>query len=58
MVRVVLLDFHVVHSVECLHVVRMVESRICTNRLRVHLERVHPLMNFSNYFDVKVLLHG
>ena len=42
--------FHVVHSVECLQVVRMVESHICTNRLRVHLERVHPLMNFGNYF--------
>ena len=43
-------SLHVVHSVECLHVVRMVESHICTNRLRVHLERVYPLMNFSNYF--------
>ena len=28
----------------------MVESHIYTNRLRVHLERVHPLMNLSNYF--------
>ena len=43
-------SLHVVQSVVCLHVVRMVESHICTNRLRVHLERVHPLMNLSNYF--------
>ena len=43
-------SLHVLHSVECLQVVRMVESHICTNRHRVHLERVHPLMNFGNYF--------
>ena len=43
-------SLHVVHSVECLHVVRMVESHICTNRFRVHLERVHPLMKLSNNF--------
>ena len=43
-------SLHVVHSVECLQVVRMVESHICTNRLRVHLERVHPLMKFNNHF--------
>ena len=43
-------SLHVVHSVECLHVVRSVESQICTHRFRVHLERVHPLMNLCNYF--------
>ena len=42
---------HVVHSVECLQVVvRMVERHICTNRLRILMERVHPLMIFSNCF--------
>ena len=51
-------SFYVVHSVECLHVVRMVESHTCTYRLRVHLERVHPLMNLSNNSDVEALLHG
>ena len=39
---------YVVHSMECLHVVRMVESHICTSRLRVHLEPLHPLMKLSN----------
>ena len=39
-----------VYSVERLHVVRMVESRVCTHRLRVHLERVHPLMNLTYHF--------
>ena len=43
-------SLHVVHSAECLHVVKMVEGHICTNRLRVHLESVHPLMKLSNDF--------
>ena len=43
-------SLYVVQSVECLHVVRMVESHICTSRRRVHLERVHPLMNLNSYF--------
>ena len=43
----------IVHSVECLHVVRMVESHICTHRLRVHLERVHPLMKLSDDFPCR-----
>ena len=42
--------FHIVHSVECLHVVRMVEGHIGTNRLRVHLDRVDPLMMLSKNF--------
>ena len=43
-------SLYVVHSVDCLHVVRMVESLFCTNRFRVHLEHVHPLMKLSNGF--------
>ena len=27
-----------------------VESHVCTNRLRVHLESAHPIMNFGNDF--------
>ena len=50
-------SLHVVHSVECLHVVRLVESHICTNPLRVHLERVHPLMKLKHMIsDGEVLL--
>ena len=41
---------NVVQSIESLRVMRMVGSHICTNRLRVHLESVHALMNFGNYF--------
>ena len=51
-------SLHIVHSVECLHVVRMVESHIYTNRLRVHPERVHPLMILPITLDVEILLHG
>ena len=47
------ISLHVVHSVECMHVVRMVKSNICTNRLRAHLERVHPLMKLSNTFRTR-----
>ena len=43
-------SFHVVHSVECLHVVGLVEGHFRTYRLRVHLKRVHPLMKLSNGF--------
>ena len=41
---------YVVHSAECPHVLRLVEGHIRTNRLRVHLKRVHPLMKLSNDF--------
>ena len=45
--------------VECLHVVRMVEGHIRTNRLRVHLKSVHPLMKLSNDFRWRgTFLHG
>ena len=37
-------SLHIVHSTECLHVMRLVEGHISTNRLRIHLESVHPLM--------------
>ena len=37
-------------SIESLHVMRTMESHVCTNRLRVHLESVHPLMKFGNDF--------
>ena len=43
-------SLYVVHSAECLHVARMVESHICTMRFQVHLERVHPLMKLRNNF--------
>ena len=36
------------HWIECLHIMRMMESHICTNRLRIHLESVHPFMKFGN----------
>ena len=49
---------HVAHSVECQHVVTMVESHICTSRLWVHLEGVHPLAKLSNNFRWEVLVHG
>ena len=43
-------SLHIMHSIECLHVMRMVESHICTNRLRIHLEGIHPFMKFGNDF--------
>ena len=43
-------SLHIEHSVECLHVMRSVEGHIRTNRLRVHLEGVHPHMKLSNTF--------
>ena len=43
-------SLHIAHSMECLHVVRMVESHTLTNRRGVHLELVHPLMNLSSNF--------
>ena len=42
-------SLHVVHSIECLHVMRLVEGHIPTIRLRV-LESVHPLIKLSNDF--------
>ena len=38
---------HIVHSIECLHVMRFMEGHICTNRFRAHLESVHPLWKVS-----------
>ena len=32
-------SLHIVHSVECLHVMWMMESHVCTNRLWIHLEK-------------------
>ena len=43
-------SLHIVHSIECLRVMRMMEGQICTSRLRVRLESVHPLMKLSNDF--------
>ena len=43
-------SLHIMHSVECLHIMRMMESHICTNRLWIHLESVHPFMKFGNDF--------
>ena len=41
---------HIVHSIECLHVKRLVEGHIRTNHLRMHLEGVHPLMKLRDDF--------
>ena len=43
-------SLHIVHSIECLHVMRLVEGHIRTNRLRVDMESVHPFINLSNDF--------
>ena len=42
-------SLHILHPTECLHV-RIEESHISTNRLRIHLECIHPFMKFWNYF--------
>ena len=44
-------SLHVVHSVECLHVMRLVEGHVCTNGLRIHLECIHPFVKFETTFD-------
>ena len=41
-------SLHIVHLIECLHVMRLVEGHICPNRL--HLGSVHPFMKFGNDF--------
>ena len=41
---------HMVHSIKCLHVMRMMESHIYTIRLRIHLKSVHPFMKFGDEF--------
>ena len=41
---------NIVHSIERLHVMRMMESHVCTNRLRIHLKNVHPLVKLGNDF--------
>ena len=52
-------SLNIVHLTECLHVMKMMESHVCTNRLRIHLEIVHPLMKLGNDLsDGVVLLHG
>ena len=43
-------SLNIVHSIECLHIMRMMESHICTNRRRIHLKCVHPLMKLGNNF--------
>ena len=43
-------SFNIVHSTRCLHVMRMMESHVCTNRLRIHLTCIHPLMKLGNDF--------
>ena len=43
----------------CMWCESIVEGLIRINRLQVHLERVHPFMNFGNDFRWReVLLHG
>ena len=49
---------YVVQSMESLHVMSMMESHVCTNCPRIHLESVHPLMKFGKTSDGEVLLHG
>ena len=39
-------SLHIAHSIECLHIVRIVDSHIRTNRLRIHLECVDRFMKF------------
>ena len=43
-------SLHFMHSIECLHIMRMMESHICTNRLWILLKCVHPFMKFRNDF--------
>ena len=43
-------SLHIDYSMECLHIMWMMESHVCTNRLRIHLKRVHPFMEFRNDF--------
>ena len=40
-------SLHIVHSIECLHVMRLVEGHLRKNRLRVHLESVRPLVKLA-----------
>ena len=37
-------SLHIVYSVKFLHVMWTMESPICTNGLRIHLESVHPVI--------------
>ena len=41
---------YIKHSMECLHAMTMVEGQVCTSRLRIHLESVHPFMTFGDDF--------
>ena len=43
-------SLYIVHTIECLHVMRLVEGHIQTNRLRVHLEGLHPPMKLRSNF--------
>ena len=43
-------SLHIVHSMECLHVMRMIENHVCTNQRRINLESAHPLMKFGDDF--------
>ena len=48
---------HIVHSMECLHVMRLVERHIRTNRLRVHpsTHEVLKLLLMEKYFFMDML---
>ena len=48
--RSCLKSLYIVHTIEYLHVMRLVEGHIQTNRLRVHLEGVHPPMKLRRNF--------
>ena len=41
---------NIVHSIERLHVMMMVDRHICTDRLRIHLNCIRPLMKFGDHF--------
>ena len=41
-------SLHIRCSIEFLHIMRMLESHACTDCLRIHLERIHPLMKFGD----------
>ena len=41
---------NIVHSIECLHIMGMMESHVCANRIRIHMKCVHPLMKLGKCF--------
>ena len=48
-------SLHIMQSIECLHIMWMMESHICRDRLQIHLERVHPFISFEMASDGEVL---